>query len=164
MQRELSSHPTQEEQKSIEVEVPVSIHIPTKEEETEMWTKLFPNHELGDRIRGEDDLTLCLELGTKKLLLYTMGSHEFDTLIVNKEGVGQTGAVTKLFEKANEIMQDHTDKMDHAFLYDFATNNEKLIEWAKDAGNSIFHWHGIQSATPKNTIWIFSKKYLPKQI
>lgn len=137
-------------------------HMPTQEEEREMWKKLFPDGEFDDRVKKENDLTLCLELGDKKLLLYTMDQFEFDALLINKDEKKISGSTTKLFEEADKIMQNHANDKKHRYHFDFATKNQQMVNWAQTAGKKIFNWHAIKPANQNSSVWIFSKKYLPQ--
>ncbi|MBP7005542.1 hypothetical protein KBB27_00240 [Patescibacteria group bacterium] len=107
-------------------------------------------------------MTICLVLGDKKLLLYTMDSHEYDALIVKSDGERVLGATTRLFQEANQIMQRHTNQTGERHFFDFATKDSKMIAWAEEKGRNIFHWDKIKRAN-ENTgeAYIFSKIYLP---
>lgn len=137
-------------------------YIPSEEEEKAMWKRLFPTEDMPPHERHAGDMTICLALGDKKLLLYTMDDQEYDVLLVKSDGERIPGATTRLFQEANQIMQQHTNQTRRLHFCDFATKDRKMIAWAESSGRAIFHWDKIQPAN-KNTgaVFIFSKIYRP---
>lgn len=140
----------------------IHCYVPSQEEERTMWRSLFPNEDMSPHTRYEDDMTICLVLGDKKLLLYTMDSQEYDALIVKIDGERISGATTSLFQEVNQIMQRHTNQTGERHFFDFATKDGKMIAWAEEKGRDIFHWDKIRRANENaGETQIFSKVYLP---
>jgi hypothetical protein len=136
--------------------------VPNQNETSAMWRQLFPeaDGENAGVYEGKDSLNICLALGDKQVLIYTMESNEFDTLIVSRDGVHIEGATTALCTKADEIMQEHANCTGKTYHYDFATQHPKLVKWAQGTGAAIFKWDTVEH---QGSQWIFSKKYYPEQ-
>ncbi|MFA6486227.1 MAG: hypothetical protein WCT40_02570 [Candidatus Magasanikbacteria bacterium] len=143
-----------------------SVRVPTLEEEKNILSKLengkeWSNEELEKDRKGVK--IFIVECGSKQLLVYLFGGYEFMTIVANNNKERAENETTIVYEKAKEIMQDESNSKGKEMIYSLVTSNEKMLAWARNRGDEIFHWQRITEPNSIDKRWGFITMIEPEK-
>jgi len=105
-----------------------------------------------------------LTYGAKKLIVWVdTVDKRISTNIETDDGDPKPCETTILYLAANKFMQRTVDDLGTTYWYQLQSKNERIKNWARTAGNDIFHWTNLSEVPNGEDIYAsFETTFFPK--
>lgn len=120
-----------------------------------------------DPEESENSPEVNLRYGSKVLrIIFNDEMSEATTVVLKQEGLEHKENETSyLYAAARSIMKNRANKRREDTRYEFMTEDEKMLNWAKTKGKAIFDWDDyIYDATKVSPYHKFVKTFHPEDL